>query len=188
MLTKSRRFRSTPRSNQAAGGASLAGIFTSATKARPEAAAVGGSIRVAREIAPGWSVWFRPVFPSNVFPGDMRRPQWPISNTEVTVRCAFLRSVTELQTVARLTANPTRTIAADLRQAVFRHGSTKSVRSLPMRPSGPTAKGSERAFQFLSASAGSPDDGFRGRQWRPSSVEMSVPFGPTVIQVFASAL
>ena len=57
-----------------------------------------------------------------------------------------------------------------------------------MRPSGPTAKGSERAFQFLSVSAGSPGDGFRARQLRPSSVEMSVPFGPTVIQVFPSAL
>jgi hypothetical protein len=29
------------------------------------------------------------------------------------------------------------------------------VRSLPMRPLGPTTKGSERAFQFLSASTGS---------------------------------
>ena len=53
-----------------------------------------------------------------------------------------------------------------------------------MRPLGPTTKGSERAFQFLSASGGSLAVGVRARQLRPSSVEMSVPLGPTVIQVF----
>ena len=52
-----------------------------------------------------------------------------------------------------------------------------------MRPLGPTTKGSERAFQFLSASGGSVGLGLRERQLRPSSVEMSVPLGPTVIQV-----
>jgi hypothetical protein len=34
------------------------------------------------------------------------------------------------------------------------HGLSASSRSLPMRPFGPTTKGSERAFQFLSASVG----------------------------------
>ena len=53
-----------------------------------------------------------------------------------------------------------------------------------MRPWGPTTNGSERAFQFLSASWGSVAVGFRGLQLRPSSREMSVPLGPTVIQVF----
>ena len=53
-----------------------------------------------------------------------------------------------------------------------------------MRPLGPTTNGSERAFQFLSASCGSVGVGFKGVQLRPSSREMSVPLGPTVIQVF----
>ena len=53
-----------------------------------------------------------------------------------------------------------------------------------MRPLGPTTKGSERAFQFLSASGGSEAVGLRGLQFFPSSREMSVPLGPTVIQVF----
>ena len=53
-----------------------------------------------------------------------------------------------------------------------------------MRPCGPTTKGSERAFQFLSASGGSCGLGFRGVQFLPSSREMSVPLGPTVIQSF----
>jgi len=53
-----------------------------------------------------------------------------------------------------------------------------------MRPCGPTTKGSERAFQFLSASGGSLFDGLRGVQFLLSSVEMSVPLGPTVIQSF----
>ena len=56
-------------------------------------------------------------------------------------------------------------------------------RRRPMRPWGPTTKGRERAFQCWSASAGSLGLGWRGRQLRPSSVEMSVPLGPTVIQV-----
>ena len=56
--------------------------------------------------------------------------------------------------------------------------------SLPMRPLGPTTKGRDRAFQFWSASGWSEGDGFRGCQFLPSSVEMSVPLGPTVIQVF----
>ena len=56
-----------------------------------------------------------------------------------------------------------------------------------MRPLGPTTKGSERAFQFLSASGASCGVAVRGRQLWPSSVEMSVPLGPTVIQVFAVA-
>ena len=52
-----------------------------------------------------------------------------------------------------------------------------------MRPLGPTTKGRERAFQLLSASSGSPLVGLRGVQFLPSSREMSVPLGPTVIQV-----
>ena len=54
-----------------------------------------------------------------------------------------------------------------------------------MRPWGPTTKGSERAFQSRSASGGSPaaEFGLRACQLRPSSVEISVPLGPTVIQV-----
>src|SRR5215472_13980286 len=61
--------------------------------------------------------------------------------------------------------------------------------SLPMRPLGPTTKGSERAFQLRSASDASCSAalGCTARQLRPSSVEMSVPFGPTVIQVFVAA-
>jgi hypothetical protein len=55
--------------------------------------------------------------------------------------------------------------------------------SLPMRPLGPTTKGRERAFQFWSASGASVAFGLRGRQFLPWSVEMSVPLGPTVIQV-----
>ena len=38
------------------------------------------------------------------------------------------------------------------------------MRSLPMRPLGPTTKGSERAFQFLSASGASCGVGVSGRQ------------------------
>ena len=55
------------------------------------------------------------------------------------------------------------------------------VRNLPMRPCGPTTKGSERAFQLRSASVGSCSAGlgWRAHQVRPSSVEMSVPLGPT---------
>jgi len=56
-----------------------------------------------------------------------------------------------------------------------------------MRPWGPTTKGRDRAFQCWSSSgvvSGFWGLGFRGRQLRPSSVEMSVPFGPTVIQDF----
>ena len=52
-----------------------------------------------------------------------------------------------------------------------------------MRPWGPTTKGRDRAFQCWSASGASPGVGRSGRQLRPSSVEMSVPLGPTVIQV-----
>ena len=52
-----------------------------------------------------------------------------------------------------------------------------------MRPLGPTTNGSERAFQLLSAFCGSAGVGFKGLQLRPSSWEMSVPLGPTVIQV-----
>jgi hypothetical protein len=47
----------------------------------------------------------------------------------------------------------------------------------------PWTKGRERAFQLRSASGGSVGVGWRARQLRPSSVEMSVPLGPTVIQV-----
>ncbi len=57
--------------------------------------------------------------------------------------------------------------------------------NLPMRPLGPTTKGRDRAFQFWSASGASEGEGFKGCQFLPSSVEMSVPLGPTVIQVFA---
>ena len=59
-----------------------------------------------------------------------------------------------------------------------------------MRPCGPTTKGSERAFQLRSASAGSCSAGLgrRARQLRPSSVEMSVPLGPTVIQDLRSSV
>jgi len=56
-------------------------------------------------------------------------------------------------------------------------------RRRPMRPLGPTTKGRDRAFQCWSASGVSVALGFRGCQLRPSSVEMSVPLGPTVIQV-----
>jgi len=48
---------------------------------------------------------------------------------------------------------------------------------------GPTTKGSESAFQFLSASGASCGVGLRAVQFLPSSREMSVPLGPTVIQV-----
>lgn len=51
-----------------------------------------------------------------------------------------------------------------------------------MRPWGPTTKGSERAFQFLSASGGWLRPGRRAIQFVPSSREMSEPLGPTVIQ------
>ena len=61
------------------------------------------------------------------------------------------------------------------------------VRRRPMRPWGPTTKGRERAFQFLSASGGSEAVGLRGLQFFPSSREMSVPLGPTVIQSFCWA-
>ncbi len=56
-----------------------------------------------------------------------------------------------------------------------------------MRPCGPTTKGNDSAFQFLSASGASCDaaSGWSARQFLPSSVETSVPLGPTVIQVFA---
>ena len=59
--------------------------------------------------------------------------------------------------------------------------------SFPILPFGPTTKGSEMAFQFRSASAGScrPASGRTARQFFPSSVETSVPFGPTVIHVLA---
>ena len=56
-----------------------------------------------------------------------------------------------------------------------------------MRPCGPTTKGRERAFQFLSASGGSCGLGFKDVQFFPSSREMSVPLGPTVIQSFCCA-
>ncbi len=60
-----------------------------------------------------------------------------------------------------------------------------------MRPWGPTTKGRERAFQFLSVSllasrsvfGGWLGQGRRAVQLLPSSREMSVPLGPTVIQV-----
>ena len=60
-----------------------------------------------------------------------------------------------------------------------------------MRPWGPTTKGRERAFQFLSVSLSaslSAFGGWLGLGWRavqflPSSREISVPLGPTVIQV-----
>ncbi len=57
-----------------------------------------------------------------------------------------------------------------------------SPRKTPIRPRDPTTNGSESAFQCLSASAASPTPGKSGRQFRPSSTETSVPFGPTVIQ------
>ena len=53
-----------------------------------------------------------------------------------------------------------------------------------MRPWGPTTKGSERAFQFLSASGASVEMGLRGASFCRRRVEMSVPLGPTVIQSF----
>ena len=66
-------------------------------------------------------------------------------------------------------------------------GLRASGRSLPMRPLGPTTKGRERAFQFLSASGASCAAGWRALQFLPSSREMSVPLGPTVIQVLVFA-
>jgi hypothetical protein len=62
-----------------------------------------------------------------------------------------------------------------------------AVSKTPIRPLGPTTNGSESAFQCWSVSGASPGNGRKGRQLRPSSVEMSVPFAPTVIQVFVAA-
>jgi hypothetical protein len=60
--------------------------------------------------------------------------------------------------------------------------------SLPMRPCGPTTKGRESAFQLRSApgASWSAGSGWTARQLRPSSVETSVPLGPTVIQVLVA--
>ena len=61
--------------------------------------------------------------------------------------------------------------------------------SLPMRPCGPTTNGSESAFQLRSASGASCSaaSGWIACQLIPSFVEVSVPFGPTVIQVLVAA-
>src|ERR1035438_10525750 len=59
--------------------------------------------------------------------------------------------------------------------------------SLPILPFAPTANGSDRAFQLLSASGASDTEGFRACQLRPSLVEASVPFGPAAIQVLEGA-
>jgi len=67
------------------------------------------------------------------------------------------------------------------RQSEHRYGASTLGLSFPMRPLGPTTKGRERAFQFWFESGASVGPGLRARQFLPSSVEMSVPFGPTVI-------
>jgi hypothetical protein len=58
-----------------------------------------------------------------------------------------------------------------------------------MRPWEPATKGSESAFQLRSALVGSWSAGlgWRGRQLRPSPVEMSVPLGPALILVYVAA-